>query len=376
MNDFRPACSDLRKGTVPEITLQAVTEYLTALHARPVRVISMTEAGKLEPGEDLKAFGYGSPLFLEYEVSGERKMAVLETMAPSSYGHDHFSDRAQAILWEHSAFNNLPRHVRSLDSGAFLDSNTIISTGKAKEFFLLTEFVTGQGYFKDLDRIKNTGSATPEDFQRTIALSNYLVEVHSMKLDSPNLYTRRIRDLVGHGECIMGLIDNYPETFEFISAPLLKKIETACVEWRWRIKDRSHRLCRVHGDFHPWNILFREGTDFTLLDRSRGEWGEPADDTTCLSINYLFSSLLRSGRLEGSFEPMFKRFWENYLAKTGDREMLEVVAPFYAWRGLVIASPVWYPGLTSGVRKTIFTFIRNVLAAERFDPADVNRYLT
>ncbi|HXY53763.1 MAG TPA: phosphotransferase, partial [Nitrospirota bacterium] len=307
---------------------------------------------------------------------GERKMAVLETMAPSSYGHDHFSDRAQAILWEHSAFNNLPRHVRSLDSGAFLDSNTIISTGKAKEFFLLTEFVTGQGYFKDLDRIKNTGSATPEDFQRTIALSNYLVEVHSMKLDSPNLYTRRIRDLVGHGECIMGLIDNYPETFEFISAPLLKKIETACVEWRWRIKDRSHRLCRVHGDFHPWNILFREGTDFTLLDRSRGEWGEPADDTTCLSINYLFSSLLRSGRLEGSFEQMFKRFWENYLAKTGDREMLEVVAPFYAWRGLVIASPVWYPGLTSGVRKTIFTFIRNVLAAERFDPADVNRYLT
>ena len=78
------------------------------------------------------------------------------------------------------------------------------------------------------------------------------------------------------------------------------------VDWRWRIKHRTHRLCRVHGDFHPWNILFREDTDFTLLDRSRGEWGEPADDTTCLSINYLFSSLLRSGRLEGPFEKMFR----------------------------------------------------------------------
>jgi hypothetical protein len=62
--------------------------------------------------------------------------------------------------------------------------------------------------------------------------------------------------------------------------------------------------------------------------------------------------------------------------KTDDREMLEIVAPFYAWRGLVIASPVWYPHIPTGVRKTIFTFIQNVLAVERFDPTDVNRYLT
>ncbi len=361
---------------MPQVTLQAVTEYLTSLTAKPVRVISMTEEGKQEASADLKAFGYGSPLFLEYEVSGERKKAVLETMAPSSFGHDHFSDRAQSILWEHSAFNSLPRHVRSLDSGAFLDSGMIISTGKAREFFLLTEFVNGQGYFRDLERIRNTGSARPEDFQRTIALSDYLVEIHSLKRKSPGLYTRRIRDLLGHGECIMGLIDNYPAAFEFINTELLRKTELACVEWRWRIKNYSHRLCQVHGDFHPWNILFREGTDFTLLDRSRGEWGEPADDMTCLSINYLFSSLLRSGKLDGDFEKMFMLFWENYLEKAGDREMLEVAAPFYAWRGLVLASPVWYPRLPEGVRKTLFTFIQNVLAAERFDPRDVNRYIT
>jgi hypothetical protein len=56
--------------------------------------------------------------------------------------------------------------------------------------------------------------------------------------------------------------------------------------------------------------------------------------------------------------------------------MAEVVAPFYAWRGLVIGSPVWYPRLPEGVRKTIFLFIGNVLAAERFDHGDVKRYLT
>ena len=360
---------------MPQISIQAVTKYLESHYEKSVRVLSMTGENDQDARGELKAFGYGSPLFLEYEVEGERKKAVLETMASSSFSHDHFSDRAQAILWEHSAFNSLPRHVHSLDSGAFLDTGEIISTGRAQEFFLLTEFAQGEGYFKDLDRIRRTGVAEEEDFARVSALSDYLVEIHGAKHKEPNLYVRRIRDLLGHGECIMGLIDNYPASFEFIDQPLLQNIEANCMEWRWRIKHRTHRLCRVHGDFHPWNILFREGTDFTLLDRSRGEWGEPADDVTCLSINYLFSSLLRTRQLEGPFEKMFLLFWDNYLTKTNDQEMLEVVAPFFAWRGLVIASPIWYPHIETSVRRTIFNFIQNVLASERFDPAHVNRYL-
>jgi hypothetical protein len=360
---------------MPAISVQSVTEYLQSLYAKPVRLLSLTRHGAQEEGDDLKGFGYGSPLFLEYEVGGERMKAVLETMAPSAYGHDHFSDRAQAILWEHSAFNSLPRHVRSLDSGAFLDSGKILSTGRAREFFLLSEFVNGTGYFKDLERMRDGAPATDHEVRRMSALSEYLVEIHAQKHDAPSLYRRRIRELLGHGECIMGLIDNYPTKFEFIDAALLKRIELACVEWRWRLKDRGGRLCRVHGDFHPWNILFREGADFTVLDRSRGEWGEPADDTATMTINYIFFSLQRFGALEGDFEKLFRGFWDRYLAKTNDQEMLEVIAPFYAWRGLVIASPLWYPHLSTEIRKTIFTFIENVLAAPRFDPGDMNRYL-
>jgi aminoglycoside phosphotransferase (APT) family kinase protein len=155
---------------------------------------------------------------------------------------------------------------------------------------------------------------------------------------------------------------------------VLEQIEHRAVQWRWRLKSLTHRLRQVHGDFHPWNILFGPETDFRLLDRSRGEYGDPADDVTCLTANYLFFSLQRSGRLEGPFESMFRRFWERYLEKSGDREMLDVVAPFFAFRALVMASPVWYPHLTATVRERLLDFILSVLETDHFDPSQVNIY--
>jgi len=111
---------------------------------------------------------------------------------------------------------------------------------------------------------------------------------------------------------------------------------------------------------------------FVLLDRSRGEYGDPADDVTCLTANYIFFSLERSGRLEGSFSELFLRFWDRYIEKTGDSEILEVAAPFFAFRGLVMASPVWYPNLSEIVRQRLITFILAVLDRPFFDPHEVN----
>jgi aminoglycoside phosphotransferase (APT) family kinase protein len=154
----------------------------------------------------------------------------------------------------------------------------------------------------------------------------------------------------------------------------LQEIERRCVLWRWKLRDSAHRLRQVHGDFHPWNILFRTGMDFQVLDRSRGEFGDPADDVACLTMNYVFFSLQRSGRLEGCFASLFERFWERYLGASGDREMLTVVAPFFAFRCLVMANPAWYPDLPETAREKLLGFALAVLDRDSFDPAQVNRY--
>jgi len=358
--------------------LDSLRDYLCEVYGPNTEILRVVEmaSGKEKRGDDLKGFGYGIPYLIEISVSGDVKKVVLETIRPSEFGHEHFSDRAQILLWQHSAFNKLPRHVKSIDVGAFTIKGTLKSLGDCKELFILTEYVEGKPYYMDLDDIKVRGGLTSLDVERCLALSDYLVEVHSVKgAGFESLYIRRVRELIGHGECIMGLIDSYPPGLDYADEKTLMDIERKCLEWRWRLKKKAYRCARVHGDFHPWNILFREGTDFTVLDRSRGEWGEPADDLAAMTINYIFYSLQAYGEFRNPFRRLFEIFWENYLDKTGDEEILTVIQPYYAWRGLVIASPIWYPNLTKETRIKIFNFIKNMLEVEKVDVKSIMKNL-
>ncbi|MBI4400850.1 MAG: phosphotransferase [Nitrospirae bacterium] len=359
---------------MPTLRRERLEQYLHQRFGPAVELLAFGPIGQETSASALKQYGYGMPIRLTFRVGGVTRQAVLETMNPGPFGHEHPADRAQALLWDFDSYGRLSRHVKALDVGAFTSGGSLFSVAPAREFFVLTDWADGASYHLDLDRLARTGRLLPLDRDRARTLARYLVGIHRVKRRDPNLYRRRLRELIGHGECIMGLTDSYPARFGFITEDLLRSIEEACNRWRWRLRNRTGRLSQVHGDFHPWNVLFRRRVDFSALDRSRGEWGEPADDVTAMTINYLFFSLRRWGTLRGPFEVLFREFWDRYLAESGDRAVAETAAPFFAFRGLVIASPLWYPDLTLKVRQDIFRFIQNVLAAERFEPGEVNRY--
>jgi hypothetical protein len=359
---------------VADLRRDEIERYLRAVLGAPVTVLNITMLGGDPASGDIKAYGYGVPLKVDFRTKSDNcRTAVLHTMTPGPFGHEHMSDRAKELLWEHRAFNRLPRHVRSLDVGGCQTGGQLISLGKVEEFCLLTEYLEGESYAHDLERIRDSGGISELDLARADALCDYLVQIHKLPGSDPGFYVRRVRELVGDGECIMGIADSYPP-HPLVSPAFLEKIEHLCVSWRWRLKGATHRLRQVHGDFHPWNILFRSGVDFSLLDRSRGEYGDPADDVTSITLNYLFFSLQRSERLEGGFETLFLRFWNRYLERSGDREVLKVAAPFLAFRGLVMASPMWYPALSDAVRRKLLAFIVAVLEIENFVPEKVNQY--
>jgi hypothetical protein len=359
---------------MPTLRKQALEEYLRSRFGPEAMLLSFGVIGKASSEGAHKQYGYGTPVKLTFRVGHDVRSAVLETMKPGPFGHEHMADRAQAMLWDYESYGRLPRHVKALDVGVFTGTQKLLSVAEGREYFVLNQWTDGASYHEDLERLAKGRSLRPLDRKRTIALARYLAQIHAHKKRDADLYRRRLRELIGHGECIMGLTDSYPEQFGFITEDLLRGIEDAANRWRWRLRGQTKRLSQVHGDFHPWNVLFKKGVDFAVLDRSRGEWGEPADDVTSMTINYLFYSLCRWGRLKGPFEVLFRLFWEEYIKASGDEDVLATAAPFFAFRGLVLASPVWYPTLPIGVRRTIFRFIDQVLAAPRFDPSRVSEY--
>ncbi|HEV8474357.1 MAG TPA: phosphotransferase [Methylomirabilota bacterium] len=355
----------------------AVREYLEARLGAEVEDVTLRPLGSEDAGHDPKGFGYGVPFEIECRLRGAVRRFVMSRTRPArGFGHDYPADRAWQALSGHAAYNSFPGHVRSLDVGFVRASGELVSAADATDFFQLVEKADGTLYWRDLDRLLHGGALTTVDEARAVALGRFLADAHAEKRDEPALYERRIRELVGHGECVMGILDSYPHPYALLPPETCEALERELVGWRWRLRGRVHRLSRVHGDFHPWNLLFRQG-HLSVLDRSRGEWGEPADDVAALAVNYLFFGMRRAepGGERGVAEPfrgLFHRFLHAYLSASGDVEVLEVLPPFFAFRLLVLAHPRWYPTLSDGLRAELLQLARCMTAATRFDPEDVS----
>ena len=378
--------STLRPGRALAITVPAIERYLTRRHG-PVTNVRVSELGQ-STQETLKDYGYGRPLRIDFEVGGAPRTEVLRTMSADPFGHDRRADRVGSMVLDFDTFGRMPRHIHPLDVGCF-EGEELVSMGRG-EAWLVTDYVEGELYARDLKALQHAAAPSPLDLARAAALAGHLAEVHSAAGDdglpgqsfaqngAQNFaWVRAIRDTIGSGEGIFGLTDSYPDDHPVATRDRLMRLEQAAVAWRWGARDHVRRRARrTHGDFHPFNILFREGVDLTALDCSRGAIGEPADDVCCLSINYLFFRLAGGAqRFDGALRVLWDHFWGRYLEVTRDHEVRAMVAPFFAWRALVVASPLWYPHIADEVRERLFVFAERLLGGHAFAPDRVDELL-
>ena len=325
---------------------------------------------------DIKKLGtgvQGAGFLIEVKTGEDIKQYVIKGLFPEGLEHDYPADRAGVFLLDLEDFKNLPRHVKAVDVLSEMEDGSIKSIGGGREYYLLMERAEGKHYFHDLEALSKKEKIETSDIVKIQSMTSYLAKIHAVKKDSKQLYLRKIRDTIGHGECLMGVFDTYPEGT--ISCDEMAEIEKKCVDWRARLKPKFKRLCQVHGDFHPGNIWFQNNQDFILLDRSRGPWGDAADDVTALTINYIFFSINRFGELHGPYLEAMNLFYDKYVNESGDEELFEVVAPFYAFRGVVVANPVFYPDVRPENRVKIFNFVRAVLDDDSFKIDNINEYI-
>jgi aminoglycoside phosphotransferase (APT) family kinase protein len=267
------------------------------------------------------------------------------------------------------------RHVTSFDTGRIKPAEGLVSAGPKEtgSAYRLTAFVEGRAYGEDLVRLKLGGDPVDLDQRRVDALADHLAEIHREKNVDPGLYGAGLRTLLGQE--IMGLLDSYPQPEGIFNGPLLEQLEHRCLKWRWQLKGRTQRLSRIHGDFNPWAVLFRDNVDFSVLNHTPGQWGEPAQDVASLTMNYLLAALQATGDARMALLSLFRRFWKRYLEKTGDLEILEVAPLFLVHQGLALAGPVGDLGLNVKPRLGLFSFMFQVLDAPRFDPSRVEDLL-
>jgi len=306
----------------------------------------------------------GSGFLIKMETREGEKSYVVKSLLKEGFGHDYPSDRAAVFLLDLDEYNNLPKHVKAVDVLAEMKDGTAKSIGGGIEYYLLMEKVEGRDYFNDLNSFAHKDRLGNQDIEKIKAMAVYLAKIHAIKKDSRTLYWRKLRDTVGHGECLMGVFDIYPDGV--VPFKIMTDIIKKSVDWIYRLKSRYKRLSQVHGDFHPGNIWFKDNNDFILLDRSRGPWGEPADDITALAINYIFFSLKNHGDVRGAYRQGLELFFKEYIRASADEEITRVVAPFFAFRAAVVANPIFYPELSPEAREKIFLFADSVLSSDTF----------
>jgi len=324
-------------------------------------------SGEEEAGH--KAIGYGVPIRIVLGGAAGARQLVLHAASKDRYGHDRRADRAAGALLAFDTFGQIPSHVAALDVGAIRHDGTFASLRDCGEFYLLTEFVPGRIYAEDLRQIATAAVASAADVHRAEKLAGYLATLHSQPIEpAPIRYTRAIRDLVGHGEGIFGLVDGFPDDTPGAPATRLRALEERAATWRWRMRGREGRLAHIHGDFHPFNIIFDDDDRLSLLDASRGCAGDPADDITCLTINYLFFGLQQPPARRAAMRSLWTRAWARYFAGRGDPGLLEAAPPYFTWRALVLCNPEWYPDIDVSVRDALLGEAEHALERGRLEP--------
>jgi len=314
-----------------------------------------------------KGIGYGKPVrVVGRDQAGKPLDLVVHTAASDIFGHDRRADRAAEMLLAFDTFSAIPRQARAVDVGAITKEHAFRSLRDCDEFYLVTEYREGRIYAEDLRRLAHQ-RAEARDQRRVDVLADYLSALHREVAGTQVEYVRSIRDLIGSGEGIFGIADGYPEGTSAQLMARVREIECACVDWRWRLRGRHPRCRRIHGDFHPFNLLFDDRDELAVLDAARGCLGDPADDAVCIAVNFVFFAMGSAEAWSRTFEPLWKRFWSRYLDATKDAALLEVAPPFLAWRVLVLANPRWYPALGDEQRLRLLSLAETALREGHLD---------
>ena len=311
----------------------------------------------------MKALGYGRPL--KIELGAAAHTVVFHTARPDDFGHDRRSDRTANLMLAFDTFGKLPHHVAAIDMGLVRRRRLArLARGHRRAVPASRRGSTARCTRMTCGASARSGVAHAEDIARAETLARVLLEIHAVPGSHPGAYTRAIRDLLGHGEGVFGLVDS-------LSAG--RGAGGAAARDRGGVPRMAMAAARAHAPAAPHarrlpsvqhRVRRRDG--LVLLDASAA--AKAIRPTTWRARR----SIIRSSAI-GHRWRRARTLWDRVLARLPRRRHATTCSPrsrrSTAWRALVLASPIWYPHRRRRDRDRILGFAERALAAERFDPA-------
>lgn len=230
-----------------------------------------------------------------------------------------------------------------------------------------------QPYEEDLWEMRGLDRARPLDLDRARSVAEKLADLHAEPC-SPSSYRPGLTRVLAAKDGVARIADRLAERQAVLHHERLELIEIATVCWRWKLAPRRHRARQVHGAVKPANVFFR-GDNCALLDTLPLR-GEAAEDVAKLTVHYICQAVAHRGRFVGALRECWYAFWDTYLGNTRDKEILEVIPPFYAREVLdLVAQNAPFPR-RSDVQDDLIRFAETLLGDRCFTLENAERFFS
>ncbi len=227
----------------------------------------------------------------------------------------------------------------------------------------------GTNHYTALQQRKEKRCIDEKDREEIRKIIDYIASIHAIKYPvaddgrKQEAYKDGIRSVLNSPELTLMILHDFDANNPVLDLSAQKEYLGLMYEVMHRWKNRSDRLCALHGDFWGANFFFRNDGSHWVIDYSRIPWGDPVIDVGWWLSQYLWFYFETGNEY---FKELGELFLKEYEQKTNDHEIRKAVTIVLGLMGLINIFPRFYPNLDANLGKQYVAHIINILKAGEF----------
>ena len=343
-----------------DIHLERISRALSQKLNEEVALVSIEKIGRGYHAEGFKATARDGRDFFIKRIS-----SVVQ-------GFEYPERKVASLMVGHGMAKRANR--RPLPVGVFTETNGVLEAipdiSQNTVVYHVQEFEPeGKAYAELLGERESKTKIDEQDRLEIENITDHIVQVHQIRHPSSDsaelcqVYNDGLRAEMVHPEVTMPFLHEFESDHPLIPPERQGEYLTLLLQMIHTWKNRSDRLCALHGDFWGGNVFLRQDSSVWVIDYSRIPWGDPGVDVGKWMSYYLWY-FYKTGN--SYYRDLGDLFLETYIQKTGDEEVRQSMCLGFAFAGVLYSMLDFFPEVDIDVRKKMFTQVCSIIKNNRF----------